>query len=559
MKSGSKQLDNFFCPAVSIITVNYNGIRYLADLFNSISKLDYPKDRIQTIMVDNCSNDSSVDFVENNYPHVEIIRMAKNTGFAGGNNAGFKAATGDYIALINNDCMVGTHWLKELTRFAVEKNCIEKFGAAGSKVLFFYSYLIAELSITGSASALISDIMINPDISSNDTGSDGLKIRSFFLSDTKLLKDDMDKSIKFLKNCHPIQARKNDKHKSYRITNGAIIGFPIVFSSSKTNIEFDVCLENAAGATQNNPEIKINLIKYAAGIQNQNLPRPVTGFSDNTGHCDDLSHQAGAIEAKQDDPHYFSQTGQKPQVAGLLQSAGGLYEPEPVGRKQVYSGLLQAENSIINIEINKKDYDFRQRIINSCGLEINRSFYARDRGANAIDSDRFKNTEEIFSPSGSSLLISKKCLEDTGILESGFFTYYEDLDLFWRARLKGWKMYFVPQSVASHHHCGTGTEWSKTFIYHVLRNRLLAIYRCGWPKLVIRSLAAFTAALILSIAGLIKSFLMGRRQDRPDIPIRIRIFFELFYLLPLQFFKRLRIRKTSTANEHYIKKWITDF
>jgi len=242
-----------------------------------------------------------------------------------------------------------------------------------------------------------------------------------------------------------------------------------------------------------------------------------------------------------------------------LQPAGSLYEPEPVGRKQVYSGLLQAENSIINIEINKKDYDFRQRIINSCGLEINRSFYARDRGANAIDSDRFKNTEEIFSPSGSSLLISKKCLEDTGILESGFFTYYEDLDLFWRARLKGWKMYFVPQSVASHHHCGTGTEWSKTFIYHVLRNRLLAIYRCGWPKLVIRSLAAFTAALILSIAGLIKSFLMGRRQDRPDIPIRIRIFFELFYLLPLQFFKRLRIRKTSTANEHYIKKWITDF
>jgi GT2 family glycosyltransferase len=221
--------------------------------------------------------------------------------------------------------------------------------------------------------------------------------------------------------------------------------------------------------------------------------------------------------------------------------------------------MLHGESSIINIEILKNDYNFRQRIINSCGLEVNRSFYARDRGANTVDTGRFDSAEEVFSPSGSSLFISKKCLEDTGFFESGFFTYYEDLDLFWRARLRGWKMYFVPQSIASHHHCGTGTEWSKAFTYYVLRNRLLAIYRCGWPKLVLRSQAAFTAALILAVAGLVKSFLKGKRQHRPDIIIRFRIFFELFYLLPLHFFKRVKIRKTSLVNEHYIKKWIADF
>jgi GT2 family glycosyltransferase len=131
--------------------------------------------------------------------------------------------------------------------------------------------------------------------------------------------------------------------------------------------------------------------------------------------------------------------------------------------------------------------------------------------------------------------------------------------LFWRARLRGWKMYFVPGSIASHHHCGTGAEWSKTFTYHVLRNRLLAIYRCGWPKLVIRSQAAFTAALILAVAGLLKSFLTGKRRHRPDIIIRFRIFFELFYLLPLQFFKRVKIRKTSVANEYFVRKWFVDF
>jgi GT2 family glycosyltransferase len=517
MTGGGGKVDSFFCPAVSIITVNYNGIRYLADLFNSISKLDYPKEKIQTIMVDNCSTDSSVDFVKNNYSFVEIISMAKNTGFAGGNNAGFKAATGDYMALINNDCTVGPSWLKALARFAVEKSCVEKFGAASSKVLFFYSYLIAEFSMPDNVSALISDIMIYPDVSNDDADGESLKMRSFFLSDAELLRGDMDKSIKFLKNCQPAGGPgKNGKPRSYRITNGAIVGFPVVFSSNSTNIKLTADFENVQVSAEGNPEIKIDVIKY-----------------ENISHC------------------------QSPPA--LIQPDNSLGEPSVVDRKQVYSGPLCDGTCILNIEVLKKDYDFRQRIINSCGLEINRSFYARDRGANTVDNGRLKNTEEIFSPSGSSFLISRKCLEDTGFFESSFFTYYEDVDLFWRARLRGWKMYLVPGSIASHHHCGTGTEWSKTFTYHVLRNRLLAIYRCGWPKLVLRSQAAFVAALILGFAGLVKSGLKGKKQHRPDMIIRLRIFFELFYLLPLHFFKRVKIRNTHVVNEHYIKKWFVDF
>ena len=57
----------------------------------------------------------------------------------------------------------------------------------------------------------------------------------------------------------------------------------------------------------------------------------------------------------------------------------------------------------------------------------------------------------------------------------------------------------------------------------------------------------------------LKGLLKGKRQHRPDIIIRLRIFFELFYLLPLHFFKRVKIRKTRIVNEHYIKKWIVDF
>ena len=55
-------------PLISIVTVNYNGKKFLGGLFNSIVNLDYPSEKIQTIMVDNGSSDGSVDFVKNEFP-----------------------------------------------------------------------------------------------------------------------------------------------------------------------------------------------------------------------------------------------------------------------------------------------------------------------------------------------------------------------------------------------------------------------------------------------------------------------------------------------------------
>ena len=54
-------------PEVSIITVNYNGIKYLDSLFRSIRGLSYPAEKINTILVDNSSNDGSVEFVNRQF------------------------------------------------------------------------------------------------------------------------------------------------------------------------------------------------------------------------------------------------------------------------------------------------------------------------------------------------------------------------------------------------------------------------------------------------------------------------------------------------------------
>ncbi len=67
-------------------------------LLSSIKELDYPKDKIELIVVDNGSSDGSVSFYANHLPDIKMIRNSYNTGFAAANNQGAKAATGEYVA-----------------------------------------------------------------------------------------------------------------------------------------------------------------------------------------------------------------------------------------------------------------------------------------------------------------------------------------------------------------------------------------------------------------------------------------------------------------------------
>ena len=63
--------------------------------------------------------------------NLQSLYLKDNLGFAGGNNEGIKIARGEYVILLNNDCIVNKNWLGELVKVA-EKD--EKIFAVGSKV-----------------------------------------------------------------------------------------------------------------------------------------------------------------------------------------------------------------------------------------------------------------------------------------------------------------------------------------------------------------------------------------------------------------------------------------
>jgi GT2 family glycosyltransferase len=106
-------------PLVSIIVVNWNGKEYLRDCFPSLRAQTFSD--YEVILVDNGSNDGSVEFTQENFPGwVRILPNARNEGFSGGNNRGIRAASGRYIVLLNNDAQADPCWLEELVKVAEE-------------------------------------------------------------------------------------------------------------------------------------------------------------------------------------------------------------------------------------------------------------------------------------------------------------------------------------------------------------------------------------------------------------------------------------------------------
>src|SRR5258708_4734641 len=89
-------------PLISIITINWNTTAVTGEFLQSIlSSNTYPN--VEVIVVDNASKQDPSATLKAIYPELKLILNTYNAGFAGGNNAGIRVATGDFLFIVNND------------------------------------------------------------------------------------------------------------------------------------------------------------------------------------------------------------------------------------------------------------------------------------------------------------------------------------------------------------------------------------------------------------------------------------------------------------------------
>ena len=99
-------------PTISIVILNFNGVKYLQEFLPSVMATQY--DAFEIIVADNGSTDNSLEFLAQQFPTVKVITNKQNEGFAGGYNWALKQVISDYYVLLNSDVQVDPNWMQPM-------------------------------------------------------------------------------------------------------------------------------------------------------------------------------------------------------------------------------------------------------------------------------------------------------------------------------------------------------------------------------------------------------------------------------------------------------------
>jgi len=140
--------DNIPCK-LSIVIPCYNEDKTLSECVNRVLEIVNKNLSLEIIIVDDCSDDSSYLIAKNlerNHPEIKVFRHEKNLGKGASLRSGFKASTGDYVAVQDADLEYDPNDLKRLIVPLIENKADvvlgSRFLSTGThRVLYFWHYL----------------------------------------------------------------------------------------------------------------------------------------------------------------------------------------------------------------------------------------------------------------------------------------------------------------------------------------------------------------------------------------------------------------------------------
>ena len=141
---------------------------------------------------------------------------------------------------------------------------------------------------------------------------------------------------------------------------------------------------------------------------------------------------------------------------------------------QLLYEFIESNQSVGAVMGKIKRYDFetnkKTNLIDSCGIEFYRNRRFKDIGEGQIDGIGFTGISEIFGVSGAGALYRKEALEsikfEDEYFDEDFFMYKDDIDLSWRLRWKGWKLFSLRDVIFWHGRTSGGVNEKVKGIFH---------------------------------------------------------------------------------------------
>lgn len=192
-------------------------------------------------------------------------------------------------------------------------------------------------------------------------------------------------------------------------------------------------------------------------------------------------------------------------------------------------------------------------ILDSTGHVLYRNRHALNRGTDEVDRGQYDTPEEVFGVCAAAALYRRAMLEDVRIgpdyFDPSFFVYFEDVDLDWRARLRGWKAYYVPSAVAVHERGHKGRrDVNPVVLRHSLKNRYLTMIRNDRLSDLLRDLPAILGMDVVRFADYALTH-----------PAALRGYLDLLRLLPRALAARRGIQRRRLLAPSGVRPWLRPY
>ena len=198
------------------------------------------------------------------------------------------------------------------------------------------------------------------------------------------------------------------------------------------------------------------------------------------------------------------------------------------------------------------------RVINNAGEGMFAGMHGGDIGFKELDLGQRETNTEVFGFCGGAVLLRTEFLHDVGLFDSSFFLYYEDVDLAWRGRLRGWKFWYAPKSVVVHEHSYSSKAGSPFVHFWADRNRRLTLVKNGTKSMAFKAIAgAIVWAARDALITPLRQILRLRSPNLRASIYRLRQLGSLLKAVPTAIKSRRQIEKIKTVDRDFIFDWIS--
>lgn len=196
-------------------------------------------------------------------------------------------------------------------------------------------------------------------------------------------------------------------------------------------------------------------------------------------------------------------------------------------------------------------------VINNVGGIVLTNGYGADRGFQEVDRGQYDSPAPVFSACGNGVALRATAGREVGWFDDDFFMYYEDTDLSWRLRSRGWQIRYVPEAVLRHIHSASSKEWSPFWVRHVDRNRLLVLTKNASPRLALSAVLRYPLSAASMFVRAVREGAKTRSRPalRPHL-LRLRVMLSYARLLPKMLARRRAISRTATVTRTEVEKML---